>query len=104
MNDGEIVSIQKAGRTLNVCFLESRLNAVRNDNEPWDAIDHAIESEDPDNLVLDFSNVTVLCSAVLAKIIRLKKNFKGEIVLVNLSELLTEVVHITGLDGLFVIR
>ena len=104
MNDCASVNIQQTDKTLTVCFLESRLNGVRNDNEPWGTIELSLQTSMPDTLLLDFSNVTVLCSAVLAKIVGLKRKFNGEIVLANLSELLTEVVHITGLDRLFTVR
>lgn len=104
MNESAIVNIQQTDKTLTIAFLESRLNAIRIDNEPWLSIEQSLQSSVPDTLVLDFSNVNVLCSAVLGKIVGLKKKFKGEIVLTNLSELLLEVFHITGLNRLFNIR
>ncbi len=99
-----IVNIQQIDKTLTICFLESRLNAVHPDNEPWQTIDQKIEEGLPDTLVLDFANVTILCSAVLAKLIGLKKTFQGEVVLINLSELLREVIHVTGLERLFIVK
>jgi anti-anti-sigma factor len=104
MNKSAIVSVQQIGKTLTICFLESRLNAVRADNEPWETIDQSIETGSPDTLVLDFANVTVLCSAVLAKLIGLKKKFQGKVVLMNLSELLREVIHVTGFDRMFIVK
>ena len=104
MNESAIVDIQRTDKTLTIAFLESRLNAIRIDSEPWVTIEQALETNVPETLVMDFSNVIVLCSAVLGKIVGLKKKFKGEIVLTNLSELLLEVFHITGLNRLFTIR
>ena len=104
MNESAIVDIQRTDRTLTITFLESRMNGVRIDSEPWVTIEQALQTNVPDTLVMDFSNVNVLCSAVLGKMIGLKKKFKGEIVLTNLSELLLEVFHITGLNRLFTIR
>ena len=104
MNESAIVDIQRTDKTLTIAFLESRLNAIRIDNEPWVTIDQSLQTSMPDILVLNFSNVNVLCSAVLGKIVVLNKKFKGEIVLTNRSELLLEVFHITGLNRLFTIR
>ena len=104
MKESAIVDIQQSDKTLTISFLESRLNAIRIDEEPWVTIDQSLQTCVPDTLVLDFSHVNVLCSAVLGKIVGIKKKFKGEIVLTNLSELLLEVFHITGLNRLFTIR
>ncbi len=104
MNESAIVDIQQTDKTLTITFLESRLNAIRIDDEPWVTIDQSLQTSLPDTLVLDFSHVNVLCSAVLGKIVAIKKKFKGEIVLTNLSELLLEVFQITGLNRLFTIR
>ena len=104
MKESAIVDIQRTDKTLTVAFLESRLNAIRIDEEPWVTIDQSLQTSVPDTLVLDFSHVNVLCSAVLGKIVGIKKKFKGEIVLTNLSDLLLEVFQITGLNRLFTIR
>lgn len=104
MNESAIVDIQRTDKTLTIAFLESRLNAIRIDSEPWVTIEQALQTDVPDTLVMDFSNVNMLCSAVLGKMVGLKKKFKGEIVLTNLSELLLEVFHITSLNRLFTIR
>ncbi len=104
MTKSAIVNIQQIGKTLTICFLESRMNAVHPNNEPWETIDQSIETGLPDTLVLDFAKVTILCSAVLAKLVGLKKTFQGEVVLTNLSESMNEVIHVTALDRLFVVK
>ena len=103
MNDSTVVSIKQTEKTLTVTFLESKMNAIRIDNEPWESIEQSLQASVPEKLVLDFSNVNVICSSVLGKIIGFKKRFKGEIVITNLSDLLREVFHITGLNRLFTI-
>ena len=104
MNDSTVVSIQQSEKTLTATFLESKMNAIRIDNEPWETIEQSLQTGVPDKLVLDFSNVNVICSSVLGKIIGFKKNFKGEIEITNLSDLLREVFQITGLNRLFTIQ
>ena len=104
MNDSTVVSIQQSEKTLTATFLESKMNAIRIDNEPWETIEQSLQTSDPDKLVLDFSNVNVICSSVLGKIVGFKKKFKGEIVITNLSDLLREVFQITGLNRLFTIQ
>ena len=103
MNDSAVVSIQSTEKTMTATFLESKMNAIRIDNEPWETIEKSLQTIAPEKLVLDFSNVNVICSSVLGKIIGFKKKFKGEIVITNLSDLLREVFHITGLNRLFTI-
>ena len=104
MNDSTVVSIQQSEKTLTATFLESKMNAIRIDNEPWETIEQSLQTSVPDKLVLDFANVNVICSSVLGKIVGFKKKFKGEIVITNLSDLLREVFQITGLNRLFTIQ
>ena len=104
MNDSTVVSIQQTEKTLTATFLESKMNAIRMDNEPWESIEQSLQASVPEKLVLDFSNVNVVCSSVLGKIVGFKKKFKGEIVITNLSELLREVFQITQLNRLFTIQ
>ena len=104
MNDSTVVSIQQSEKTLTATFLESKMNAIRIDNEPWETIEQSLQTGVPDKLVLDFANVNVICSSVLGKIVGFKKTFQGEIVITNLSDLLREVFQITGLNRLFTIQ
>ena len=104
MDDQERVTLQIADGVVSVLFLDSHLNSIPHDNEPWKSIEIALQSQASKTLVLDFSNVTFLSSSVLGKIVGLKRKFGGEIALQHLSEMLTEVFRVTGLNRLFVLK
>jgi anti-anti-sigma factor len=94
-------SIVCTDEVLRVLLLETHMKTVSHDNEPWRSIELAARTSPAKSLVLDLQNVEYISSAILGKIVGLRRKFSGDIKLINLSPFLDEIFHVTGLNKLF---
>jgi anti-sigma B factor antagonist len=98
------VSVEYGERATVVTFTDEKILEERDIAELQDSLNGVIEQADKINLVLDFSTVKVLSSAVLGLLIRVSKKVyerEGQLRLCNISPRIYEIFKITRLTKIF---
>ena len=87
-----------------VVIMEVRMKTVSCDNEPWSSIEEAVRSSSITTLIVDLRHVEFMSSAILGKIVGLRRKFSGEIIIANLNPFLEEIFRVTGLSKILTLR
>ena len=98
------VSVEYDEKAVIVTFTDEKILEERDIAELQDSLNGIIEQADRINLVLDFSTVKFLSSAVLGLLIRVSKKVyerEGQLRLCNISPRIYEIFKITRLTKIF---
>jgi anti-sigma B factor antagonist len=98
------VSVEYEEKAVIVTFTDEKILEERDIAELQDSLNGIIEQADKINLVLDFSTVKFLSSAVLGLLIRVSKKVyerEGQLRLSNISPRIYEIFKITRLTKIF---
>lgn len=98
------VSVEYGEKVTIVTFTDEKILEERDIAELADSLNGVIEQADKINLVLDFSTVKFLSSAVLGLLIRVSKKVyerEGQLRLCNISPRIYEIFKITRLTKIF---
>ena len=98
------VSVEYDEKAVLVTFTDEKILEERDITELQDSLNGIIEQADRINLVLDFSTVKFLSSAVLGLLIRVSKKVyerEGQLRLCNISPRIYEIFKITRLTKIF---
>jgi anti-sigma B factor antagonist len=98
------VSVEYSGKATIVTFTDEKILEERDIAELQDSLNGVIEQADKINLVLDFSTVKFLSSAVLGLLIRVSKKVyerEGQLRLCNINPRIYEIFKITRLTKIF---
>jgi anti-sigma B factor antagonist len=98
------VSVEYDEKAIIVTFTDEKILEERDIAELQDSLNGVIEQADKINLVLDFSTVKFLSSAVLGLLIRVSKKVyerEGQLRLCNISPRIYEIFKITRLTKIF---
>ncbi len=98
------VSVEYDEKAVIVTFTDEKILEERDIAELQDSLNGVIEQADRINLVLDFSTVKFLSSAVLGLLIRVSKKVyerEGQLRLCNISPRIYEIFKITRLTKIF---
>lgn len=100
----KLVDVNVSNQTMTVKFLLNTVNAMSDENEPWQTIEECFAWSKMQQLCLDFSEVRFLSSVTLGKILNLNRKFKDQVELTNVNDRILEVFLVSGLDRVVNIR
>ena len=84
-----------------LCFvLDGRLDATNAGNFK-DAISAALLGHDEESIVFDCEKLVYISSLGLRELLRLRKNFKGYMKLVNVSDAVRSILEMSGFSQIF---
>lgn len=98
------ISIEYAGKAAIVRFTDEKILEEKDIEALQDSVTSIIEQAERINLILDFSNVRFLSSAVLGLLIRISKRIyehEGQLRLCNINPKIYEIFKITRLTKTF---
>jgi anti-sigma B factor antagonist len=99
--------VETIGDVTVASFRDRKLLAAQNIQVVGDDLLHLVDESSAKKLLLNFSNVEYMSSAMLGMLVTLHKKVqtaKGRLVLCNIDPQIREAFAITNLDKLFVIR
>ena len=84
-----------------LCFvLDGRIDAT-NAGSFRDAVSSALSGHDEESIVIDCEKLAYLSSLGLRELLRLRKNFKGTMNLVNVSRAVRSILDMSGFSQIF---